>query len=254
MGRFLSCFWRDSYRQVGSKEHPILIGVLYFISALGSGLAMDPYSFSLFRFLGGLGVGASTVAAPIYITEIAPYKQRGRMVAMYQFNIVFGILIAFLSNMLINQYIEVNAWRWMLGIEALPALVYALLVLTIPKSPRWLYLFKKNKTEAAKVLLKMNPNINTEQQFLEMKTIHESSKSSVSIWQKKYMKLVSLAFLLPFLIRSRGLMHSCIMQIEYLKVLDCPKVLFLSGIGLGLINLFFTLLGVALIDKVGRKS
>ena len=107
-------------------------------AALGSGLAPDAYSFSFFRFIGGLGVGASSVAAPIYISEIAPANRRGRLVALYQFNIVFGILIAFLSNYFIGKTMGEEAWRWMLGVEAIPAVAYVLMVLWIPESPRWL--------------------------------------------------------------------------------------------------------------------
>ena len=118
---------------LGRKKTLFWIGILYTISALGSGLATNPYLFSFFRFIGGLGVGASSVAAPIYISEIAPAESRGRLVALYQFNIVFGILVAFLSNYLIGQYMGANSWRWMLGIEALPAIIC--LLYTSP-SPR----------------------------------------------------------------------------------------------------------------------
>ena len=138
----------------GRKKTLFYIGLLYFVSAVGSGMAWDPYSFSFFRFIGGFGVGASTVAAPIYISEISTAATRGRMVALYQFNLVFGILIAFVSNWLINQYIEVNAWRWMLGIEALPALLYTILVLGVPKSPRWLYLFRNKIDDAIEEAIK----------------------------------------------------------------------------------------------------
>lgn len=125
----------------GRKNTLIGIGVLYFISALGSGLALDPYSFSFFRFIGGIGVGASTIAAPTYVSEIAPAEKRGQLVALYQFNIVFGILIAFVSNFLFKDF-GAQPWRWMVGIEALPAALYLLGIFSVPKSPRWV-LFKK---------------------------------------------------------------------------------------------------------------
>ena len=120
--------------KLGRKKTLIWIGLFYFISALGSGLATDPYTFSFFRFIGGLGVGGSTVAAPTYVSEIAPSHQRGRLVAMYQLNIVFGILIAFISNYILSN-VGAQPWRWMVGIEALPALIYTLLVMTIPTLP-----------------------------------------------------------------------------------------------------------------------
>ena len=112
--------WKDSTKRnfVGRKSTLIWVGVLYLVSALGSGLATDPYMFSFFRFLGGVGVGASTVAAPTYISEISTAKSRGRLVALYQFNIVFGILIAFISNYLLDGVGGSNDWRWMLGVEA----------------------------------------------------------------------------------------------------------------------------------------
>lgn len=123
--------------KLGRKKTLIIIGVLYFISALGSALVDGPYIFAFFRFIGGLGVGASTIAAPAYVSEIAPGKDRGRLVALYQFNIVLGILIAFLSNYLLRDTGE-EPWRWMLGVEAIPAFIYILFTFTIPKSPRWL--------------------------------------------------------------------------------------------------------------------
>lgn len=118
----------------GRKPTLIVIGLLYFVSAVGSGLATDPWMFAIFRFIGGLGVGGSTVAAPIFISEIAPAKDRGKLVALYQFNIVFGILIAFVSNYLLKDF-GAEPWRWMVGIEALPALIYFILIFLIPESP-----------------------------------------------------------------------------------------------------------------------
>jgi MFS family permease len=136
--------------KIGRKQTLFLIGALYFISAVGSGMAGDPWVFAAFRFIGGLGVGASTIAAPAYISEIAPANDRGKLVALYQFNIVFGILVAFLSNYLLSGLGE-SAWRWMIGVEAIPALIYTLMVLTVPKSPRWL-LNKGREGEAREVL------------------------------------------------------------------------------------------------------
>ena len=116
--------------RIGRKKTLFWIGIFYLVSALGSALASDPWTFAFFRFLGGLGVGASTIAAPAYISEIAPAKDRGKLVALYQFNIVFGILIAFLSNFLLRN-MGPSAWRWMLGVEAIPALAYTLMRLPL---------------------------------------------------------------------------------------------------------------------------
>ncbi|MEM9987029.1 MAG: MFS transporter, partial [Bacteroidota bacterium] len=124
--------------RLGRKKTLFWIGVLFLVSALGSALAPEPYSFSLFRFIGGLGVGASTVTAPIYISETSSARNRGRLVALYQFMLVFGIFIAYFSNYFLDGFGSENDWRWMLGVEAIPALIYTLMVLKIPNSPRWL--------------------------------------------------------------------------------------------------------------------
>ena len=129
----------------GRKKTLFWIGLLYLISALGSAMAPNEFVFSAFRFIGGLGVGASSVAAPIYISEIAPAGKRGRLVALYQFNIVFGILIAYLSNYFLGQYLGEHAWRYMLGVEAIPAIAYVLMVVRIPESPRWLIIKKDDE-------------------------------------------------------------------------------------------------------------
>src|SRR5210317_200860 len=120
---------------LGRKKTLFWIGVLYLVSALGSAFALDPYTFSFFRFIGGIGVGASSVAAPTYISEISNARSRGRLVATYQFNIVFGILIAYLSNYFISGLGGSHSWRWMLGVEAIPAILYIFLMRFIPNSP-----------------------------------------------------------------------------------------------------------------------
>lgn len=142
-------------KRLGRKRTLFWIGILFFISAVGSALAPDPYSFSFFRFIGGIGVGVSSVAAPIYISEITTAENRGRLGALYQFNIVFGILIAFVSNWLLKGVGGDMDWRWMLGVEGIPALAYTLMVLNVPNSPRWLLLQKKNAEAALSVLKRM---------------------------------------------------------------------------------------------------
>jgi MFS transporter, SP family, arabinose:H+ symporter len=117
----------------GRRATLLWIGILYFVSAVGSALATDVYVFTIARFVGGVGIGISTVAAPLYIAEIAPAEYRGRLAGMFQFNIVFGILVAFLSNWLLGGTGE-HAWRWMLGVEAFPALAYTALCSTLPRA------------------------------------------------------------------------------------------------------------------------
>jgi MFS family permease len=139
----------------GRKKVLFWIGILFSVSAVGSALAQGPYTFSFFRFIGGLGIGVSSVAAPTYISEISTPATRGRLGAMYQFNIVFGILIAFLSNYFLEGVGGENDWRWMLGVMALPALIYTIMVIGIPESPRWLISNKRDIKEAKKVLTRL---------------------------------------------------------------------------------------------------
>src|SRR3984885_6598937 len=141
----------------GRRATLLTIGVLYLVGAIGSALATDVGSFISARVIGGLGIGISTVAAPLYISEIAPPKYRGRLAGMFQFNIVFGILIAFASNYLLRNAGE-NAWRWMLGVAAFPSLLYTVLCFGIPESPRWLLGRQGNRAAGLKVLQLIEPN------------------------------------------------------------------------------------------------
>lgn len=241
--------------KIGRKQTLFLIGILYLVSAIGSGLAWDAYSFSFFRFLGGMGVGASTVAAPIYISEISTPQTRGRLVAMYQFNIVFGILIAFISNWLINEFIQVSAWRWMLGVEAVPALIYAILVLGVPKSPRWLYLFRGNNEEAEKVLKVINPDVNVQEAFNNMGEQVTGHSKKFSLFKSKYSVLLALAFFIAFFNQVSGINAFLYYANRIFESAGLGEnASFLSGIGVGIVNLIFTLVGVSLIDKMGRKK
>ncbi len=140
----------------GRRKTLLWIGILYFVSAIGSAFATEVYSFMIARFIGGIGVGVSTVAAPLYISEIAPAKDRGKLAGLFQFNIVFGILIAFLSNALLSGIGE-NVWRWILGLEAFPALVYAVLCFRLPESPRWLITHGKDREGGIAVFRRINP-------------------------------------------------------------------------------------------------
>ena len=142
-------------RYLAERKLLFWVGILFSVSAIGSALAPGPYMFSFFRFIGGLGIGVSSVAAPIYISEISTAKTRGRLVAMYQFNIVFGILIAFLSNYFLQGVGGSNDWRWMLGVMAIPSLIYTVMVFGIPESPRWLITVKNNLATARVTLLKL---------------------------------------------------------------------------------------------------
>lgn len=239
--------------KLGRKKTLFWIGILYTVSALGSCLANDPYTFAFFRFIGGLGVGASTIAAPAYISEIAPAKDRGKLVGLYQFNIVFGILIAFLSNYLLNN-IGDNAWRWMVGIEALPAAIYTVFVFGIPKSPRWL-LTKYRNSEARQVLEKINPNTDAELLMAEIKQEMDNTVPNETIFIKKYRLPLMLAFFMAAFNQLSGINAFLYYAPRILGEAGLGEsAALLSSIGVGVTNMLFTLLGVFLIDKLGRKQ
>ncbi len=238
----------------GRKKVLFWIGILYLVSALGSGLAPDPYTFSFFRFIGGLGVGASSVAAPTYIAEISSPERRGRLVALYQFNIVFGILIAFLSNYLIGELVEEHAWRWMLGVEAIPAAIYCLMVIRVPESPRWLLTKRSDEGAAREILSFMYPVTEIDRVVGQITT--EAKKTvNASLFSGKFKKALTLAFLIAFFNQLSGINF---------VLYYAPRLLEAAGIGadaallqstsIGVVNLIFTLLGMYLIDRMGRRT
>lgn len=241
----------------GRKKVLFWIGVLYFISAVGSALAPDPYSFSFFRFIGGIGVGVSSVVAPTYIAEISTSAIRGRLVAMYQFNIVFGILIAFLSNYFLIGFGGDNDWRWMLGVEAIPALAYTLLVLRIPESPRWLISRKNDLAKAKKVL----NDLGTTDTDTAIRAITESNKadsgneSLKEFFSKRLMKPILLAFFIAFFNQLSGINFILYYAPEILERAGlAAKDSLFNSIAIGGINLIFTFVGLYLIDRTGRKN
>ena len=245
--------------RLGRKKTLFWIGVLYFVSALGSAVATEPYSFSFFRFIGGVGVGASSVAAPIYISEISSAQNRGRLTALYQFNIVFGILIAFISNYLIGSiFTEEVAWRWMLGVEGIPALIYTLLVLKIPQSPRWLLL--KDNPDAVVIKSLTLLGIKESEASIQLAQIKVSLVESIEkkkekLFSGKYNKPLLLAFLLAFFNQLSGINFVLYYAPEILERagLATGESLF-SSISIGIVNLLFTFVGIALIDRLGRKQ
>nr|WP_315174698.1 sugar porter family MFS transporter [uncultured Flavobacterium sp.] len=239
--------------KIGRKNTLLWIGVLFLFSAIGSAFANDPFVFAAFRFVGGLGVGASTIAAPAYISEIAPAKDRGKLVAFYQFNIVLGILVAFLSNYLLNDMGE-NSWRWMMGVQAIPSVIYILLIISISESPRWL-LSKLKKDEARRVLKLMGQEADYEKIKEEIdKDNEDASKVNDTILLKKYRKPLVLAFLMAFFNQLSGINAFLYYSSRIFQEAGLGEsTALLSSIGIGVVNLIFTLLGVFLIDKLGRK-
>lgn len=238
----------------GRKKTLFWIGILFSASALGSALAWDPYSFSFFRFIGGLGVGASSVAAPTYISEIATAERRGRLVALYQFNIVFGIFIAFFSNYLLDGVGGANDWRWMMGVEAIPAIIYTLLVIGVPNSPRWLVLKKGDEQAAAEVLSILNPPEKVREEIAAIKQDSLQTKAT-GIFSGKYNWPLLLAFLLAFFNQVSGINFILYFAPRILESAGlAAKESLLSSTSIGAVNLVFTLLGMYLIDRAGRKQ
>lgn len=238
----------------GRKKTLLLIGILFFLSAVGTAFSNGSAVFSIFRFLGGLGIGVSTIAAPTYVSEIAPAKNRGKLVALYQFNIVFGILIAYLSNYLLQDLGE-NSWRWMLGVQAVPAFFYTVLVLGVPESPRWVYEYKKDLEGAIAILKQVNTD---EEVKLEIDTMeNEIQQESIdeSIFMKKYRKPLMLAFFIALFNQFSGINAFLYYAPRIFELAGLEKsASFFSSIGIGAVNLFFTFIGISLIDRYGRKT
>ena len=239
----------------GRKKTLFWIGILYAVSAVGSGLATDPYIFSFFRFIGGLGVGASSVAAPIYISEISSPENRGKLGGMYQFNLVLGILIAFISNYLLQGFGGDNDWRWMLGIEAIPALIYTILVIGIPNSPRWLVLQKGDDEGALNTLKLIYTDQQAQKKLDEIKAHNPVSATKEKLFSGNYKTPLILAFLIAFFNQLSGINFVLYYAPEILERagLAAQESLF-SSISIGIVNLIFTFIGVWLIDRLGRKQ
>lgn len=242
-------------QKYGRKNVLIWIGILFTISSIGSALAPGPYTFSLFRFIGGVGIGISSVAAPTYVSEISTPSSRGRLVAMYQFNIVFAILIAYISNYLLKGVGGSNDWRYMLGVMAIPSVVYSILVFGIPESPRWL-VTKGRNDEARKVLLKLGiANADDEIASIKSGIQHEDAGKKVAFFSKKHRTILFLAFFVAFFNQFSG--------INFI-LYYAPRILeraglatndsLLSSITIGGTNLVFTFVGLYLIDRIGRKT
>ncbi|MEQ1798879.1 MAG: sugar porter family MFS transporter [Lacibacter sp.] len=241
----------------GRKKVLLWIGVLFSISAIGSAIAQDPYTFSFFRFIGGLGIGVSSVAAPTYISEISTPKTRGRLGAMYQFNIVFGILIAFLSNYFFEGFGGDNDWRWMLGIMAVPSLIYTLMVFRIPESPRWLLSVKKDAAAAKKVMIQLGVS-NPDEEIAAINTgnAHETKAGQSSkFFSSKYKTVIWLAFMVAFFNQWSGINFILYYAPEILESagLAAKESLF-NSIAIGGTNLIFTFVGLYLIDRIGRRT
>ena len=257
LGSMIAGYPTDAF---GRKTTLLGIGILYFVSAIWSGMANDFYSFMIARFIGGVGVGISTVAAPLYISEIAPAERRGQLAGMFQFNIVFGILVAFLSNFLLSGIGE-DAWRWMLGVEAIPALIYTLMCFSIPKSPRWLAV-KRDDQQAAVDVLKLIYVDSPEPELQKMVTEFEQpsvadggATSSGFFSDLRLRKPIMLAFLIAFFNQLSGINAVLYFAPRIFEMTGLgEQSALLQSIGIGVTNLVFTFVGLWLIDRLGRRT
>jgi SP family arabinose:H+ symporter-like MFS transporter len=241
----------------GRKPTLCFIGILYIISAVWSGLATGVSSFIVARIIGGLGIGISTVVAPLYISEIAPPKHRGRLAGMFQFNIVFGIVVAFLSNALLARAGE-NAWRWMLGVATFPSLAYALCCLVLPESPRWLLARKGNRAAGVAVLRLIHPGASPSEIDAEAEAILAASTpktSSARFWTRGLRVPILLAFLVAFFNQLSGINAILYFAPRIFEMTGLgAQAALLQSVGIGITNLIFTFVGLWLIDRLGRRT
>src|ERR1700723_1738126 len=243
--------------RLGRKATLLWIGVLYFVGAVGSALATNVAPFIVARVIGGLGIGISTVVAPMYISEIAPPKYRGRLAGMFQFNIVFGILIAFISNALLAGIGE-NAWRWMLCVAAFPSLLYALLCFGLPESPRWLLSRERDREDGLQVLRRIQPEASEaeiEAEATEIIAASSEKASSGKFWTHRLRKPILLAILIAFFNQLSGINAILYFAPRIFELAGLgAKAALLQSIGIGITNLVFTFVGLWLIDRLGRRT
>ena len=232
------------------------LAACYLISALGCAFAWNWYALVFFRFIGGLGIGGSSVLGPMYIAEIAPPKWRGRMVGCFQFNIVAGILLAYLSNYVIGGFGWSDAeWRWKLGVAAFPAVLFFLMLLTIPRSPRWLV--KKRRIDEAREVLRMTGDENYEQDLREIvESIDvEHGHGDEPLFSWKYRSPIFLAVSIGLFNQFSGINAILYYLNDIFERAGFSKVSGdLQAVLIGATNLIFTVLAMSVIDKAGRKT
>jgi MFS transporter, SP family, arabinose:H+ symporter len=247
----------------GRKKMLLVTGLLYLISALWCGLAQGVYSFMAARFMGGVGIGISSVVSPLYISEIAPPKLRGRLTGMFQFNLVFGILIAFLSNAWLARVGGENAWRWMLGIVAVPSLIYTMLCFVIPESPRWLINLRGDRPAGLQSLRKIDLEASDAEleQMADEIALHEGqrdpagNKPTTPFWSRRHRRPIMLAILIAFFNQFSGINAVLYFAPRIFEMTGLgEQAALLTSAGVGVINLVFTFVALGLIDKLGRRT
>ncbi len=239
----------------GRKKALLAIAILYTISAVGSALAQNWIGFLVYRFIGGIGVGASSVIGPMYIAEIAPARLRGRLVAAFQLNIVAGILLSYFSNYWIAQIIPHDAWRWMLGVISIPAIIFFVLIFFIPDSPRWLVL--KGKTSEAKTVLQKigSANPDEEMQEIEASITNKDGLKRENLFSSPYLRPIILAVLVALFNQLSGINAVMYYAPRIFEMVGyAQNSALLQSVSVGVTLFVFTLLGMFLVDLVGRKK
>ncbi len=239
--------------KIGRRKTLIWIGVLFFVTSVGAAVSSNVNMFMFFRFVSGLSIGASSVVAPVYISEIAPPKYRGRMVISFQLNVVAGILVAYFSNYLLAGVGGINDWRWMLGVVAIPSVVFSLLMLITPETPRWLVLFGKDDAAAKKVLELTGED--ADQVIADIKASVSNGTHTESLFNKKFLRPLLLAFLIAFFNQMSGINAIIYFAPKVFQMAGIERSgALLSTVGIGVINLLFTISGWYLIDRFGRRA
>jgi MFS transporter, SP family, arabinose:H+ symporter len=253
IGSLLAGFPGEHY---GRRKALRLMAICYLFSALGCALAWDWNSLLVFRFISGIGIGGSSVLGPMYIAEIAPARLRGRLVGVFQFNVVLGILVAYLSNYLITLgNLGATEWRWELGVAAVPALLFLFALFTIPESPRWLV--KKRRNDEARHVLQMTGEKDFEQELRDIvESIEiEQKQTGEKLFTRRHAFPIFLAVSIALFNQLSGIngilyyLNAIFAYAGFSKVSSN-----LQAVAIGATNLLFTMLAMTVIDKVGRKT
>jgi SP family arabinose:H+ symporter-like MFS transporter len=240
----------------GRRDSLRVMAILYLISGLGCAFAWNWHALVLARFIGGLGVGGSSVLGPMYIAEIAPAKLRGRLVGVFQFNVVFGILLAYFSNYVIGlQHFGATEWRWELGVTALPAALFFVMLFTIPRSPRWLV--KKGRVDEARIVLRMTGDEDYEHDLQEIVASigEEQSRAAEKLFTRKYAFPIFLAVSIGIFNQLSGINAILYYLNDIFAHAGFSKVSGnLQAVAIGATNLLFTMIAMSVIDRIGRKT
>ena len=244
----------------GRRKLLFFIGILYVLGALGTALAPSHLVLMIFRFIGGIGVGLSSVCAPIYTAEIAPARVRGRLVGLVQFNIVLGILVAYLSNYIIDLIVHDQeiAWRWMLGVMVVPSVLFLVFLMTVPETPRWL-MAKGHEEKAIAISRRLcNTVEESDEQIQEIRDQLAAAGSQATLSQfftRRYFKVIALAFFIAMFNQLSGINAILYYAPEVMKQAGADdNAALLMSVGVGLMNLIATMAALTVIDRIGRRS